>query len=118
MLSSRETGSTNKAHELYLAQRAAMDTGAIAANPNRYTPAEVSTLEFYYSEVARIGADAVATEYDNDPPADETMQRLVLTAYHIQNNCLDAPKPPRVCWQPFVGMFAPVFLANCTGFGN
>lgn len=79
---------TNKAHELYLSTRDAMDAGAIVANPNRFTSAEVSALEFYFSEVARIGADAVATEYDNDPPADETMQRLVLTAYHIQNNCL------------------------------
>jgi hypothetical protein len=43
---------TNKAHELYLATREAMDAGALVANPNRFTPAEVSALEFYYSEVA------------------------------------------------------------------
>ncbi|WP_425614210.1 terminase gpA endonuclease subunit [Anatilimnocola sp. NA78] len=79
---------TNKAHELYLANRELMDAGASVANPNRHTPAEASALEFYYSEVARLGADAVATEYDNDPPADESTQRILLTPYHIQNNCL------------------------------
>lgn len=78
---------TDKAHEFYLANRETMDAGSIVANPNRFTAAEVSALEFYYNEVARIGPEAVATEYDNDPPADEATLRTVLTAYHIQNNC-------------------------------
>ncbi len=65
-----------------------MDAGAVVANPNRHTPAEASALEYYYSEVARLRPEAVATEYDNDPPADESQQRVVLTAYHIQHNCL------------------------------
>ena len=78
---------TNKAHEFYLANRDLMDAGAIVANPNRFTAAEVSALEFYYSRVARVGQEAVSTEYDNNPPADENVQRLVLTAYHIQHNC-------------------------------
>jgi hypothetical protein len=78
---------TNKAHEFYLANREVMDAGAIVGNVNRFTAAEVTALEFYYTQVARLGAEAVATEYDNDPAADENTQRQVLTAYHIQNNC-------------------------------
>jgi hypothetical protein len=78
---------TSKAHEFYLANRDVMDAGAIVGNVNRFTAAEVSALEFYYTQVARLGAEAVATEYDNDPAEDENTQRLVLTAYHIQHNC-------------------------------
>jgi hypothetical protein len=59
---------TQAAHEFYVANREAMDDGAEVANPNRYTRGELSALQFYYNEVARIGHDAVATEYDNDPP--------------------------------------------------
>lgn len=59
---------TETAHELYVANRAEMERGSQVANPNRYTPGELSALQHYYNEVARIGADAVATEYDNDPP--------------------------------------------------
>jgi hypothetical protein len=56
------------ANEFYVANREAMDAGAIVANPNRYTHGELSALQFYYNEVARIGQEAVSTEYDNDPP--------------------------------------------------
>lgn len=61
---------TNLAHELYVANREAMDAGAVVANPNRYTTGQLSALQFYYDQVARIGPVAVATEYDNDPPED------------------------------------------------
>lgn len=60
-------GST-AAHEYYVSNRKAMDAGAEVANPNRYMAGELSALQHYYNEVARIGPDAVATEYDNDPP--------------------------------------------------
>lgn len=75
---------TNLAHEFYLANRTEMDRGAIVSNPNRFTADEVSALEFYYSEVARLGADGVATEYDNDPPAPSAITESLLTAHHIQ----------------------------------
>lgn len=60
--------STTLAHEFYIANREAMEAGADVANPNRYTQGELSALQFYFNEVARIGQDAVSTEYDNDPP--------------------------------------------------
>ncbi len=79
---------TNKAHEMYLEKFEEMNRGAEVANPNRFTSEESTALEFYFSRVARLGQDAVSTEYDNDPPSDETVQKIVLTSYHIQNNCL------------------------------
>jgi hypothetical protein len=86
-----------KAHKLYVDNRAAMDAGAIVSNPYRFdgtilkdgTARELSTLQRYYNEVQRIGQDAVSTEYDNDPPAEDAeVERLLLTAHHIQHNCL------------------------------
>lgn len=68
-----------RAHQFYLDNRAAMDFGAEVANPNRFNPQvlpdgsqiEVSSLQRYFNEVARIGQDAVSTEYDNDPPEED-----------------------------------------------
>jgi len=85
------------AHAMYVANRAVMDAGAQISNPHRYdgtlladgTQRQLSALQRYYDEVARIGADAVATELDNDPPAeDQDVDRLVLTAHRIQHQCL------------------------------
>jgi hypothetical protein len=55
------------AHDFYVAHRKAMDAGAVVANPNRCASGELSALQFYFNEVARIGPEAVAAEYDNDP---------------------------------------------------
>lgn len=42
------------------------------------TRMEESALQHYYNEVARIGPEAVATEYDNDPPEiEELLSRLL-----------------------------------------
>lgn len=79
---------TDKAAVFYRENRDAMDSGAVVANPHRYTDAQESALQFYYDQVARIGPEAVATEYDNDPPEDEGIDRLLLTAHHIQHSCL------------------------------
>ncbi|MCC7085884.1 MAG: phage terminase large subunit family protein [Pirellulales bacterium] len=65
-----------RAHQFYLDHRAEMDRGAKVANEHRFngqvlpdgTQLEVSALQRYFNEVARIGWEAVATEYDNDPP--------------------------------------------------
>ncbi|MEA2491841.1 MAG: hypothetical protein QOH21_3633, partial [Acidobacteriota bacterium] len=75
---------TNRAHEFYLANRKAMDAGAIVCNPHRFTPDESSALEFYFSEVARIGQEAVDTEYDNNPPEISAPIESKITAHHIQ----------------------------------
>lgn len=61
---------TTHAHEHFVANRDAMEGGAIVANPNRYMKGELSALQFYFDEVARTSQDAVSTEYDNDPPDD------------------------------------------------
>lgn len=80
---------TTLAHEFYVANRDAMDAGHLVANPNRYMQGELSALQFYYDEVARIGLEAVLAEYDNDPVEDdEEASRLLLTAHHIQHGCL------------------------------
>ncbi|MGA2619038.1 MAG: hypothetical protein ABSF26_15630 [Thermoguttaceae bacterium] len=65
-----------------------MDAGAVLANPNRFnntflpdgSQAEVSALQRYYNEVARIGQSAVSTEYDNNPPEEEGPQESGISA--------------------------------------
>lgn len=75
---------TALAHEHYVANRAAMEEGAVVANPNRYMPGELSALQHYYNEVARIGPEAVATEYDNDPPEQTGVVESGISAPKIQ----------------------------------
>lgn len=68
-----------RAHKFYLDNREVMDAGSEVANPNRFngqvlpdgSQLEVSSLQRYFNEVARIGQAAVSTEYDNDPPAED-----------------------------------------------
>lgn len=62
------------AHELYVANREAMDAGAVVANVNRYMQGELSALQSYYSELARKGPDYCATELNNDPPIEDEPQ--------------------------------------------
>jgi phage terminase large subunit GpA-like protein len=75
---------TTTAHEFYVANRDAMDAGAVVANPNRYTPGELSALQFYYNEVARTDAESVATELDNDPPEETVLIESGITPHRIQ----------------------------------
>jgi hypothetical protein len=80
------------AHAFYLENRAAMDEGAQVANSNRFNPQEladgtqleVSALQRYYNEVARIGPEAVAAEYDNDPPEEAGPVESGITPHRIQ----------------------------------
>jgi len=81
-----------EAHKFYLANRKKMNAGSKVANPHRFnsqklpdgSQIEVSSLQRYYNEVARLGLDAVATEYDNDPPEESGPIESGLTAYRIQ----------------------------------
>lgn len=75
---------TIAAREFYLGRRAEMDAGAVVANPNRFTAGEFSALQHYYNLVARIGAEAVATEYDNDPPEETGPVESGITPFRIQ----------------------------------
>jgi len=80
------------AHAFYLENRAAMDTGADVANANRFNPEvlpdgsqlELSALQRYYNEVTRIGPEAVASEYDNDPPEEAGPVESGITPTRIQ----------------------------------
>jgi len=77
-----------EAHWFYLNQREAMDAGAVVGNEHSYDtrpssdgdPIEVSALQAYYNRVADFGRDAVATEYDNDPPPPSGPDTSSLTA--------------------------------------
>jgi hypothetical protein len=60
--------SPTEATEYYVANREAMDAGAVASNPYRFVDGvELSPIQHFYNWVARIGWDAVLAEYQNDP---------------------------------------------------
>lgn len=88
------------AHKFYLKHRKAMDAGAVVANPHRFngeklpdgSSSEASALERYFNEVARIGPEAVATEYDNDPPEETGPIESGITAYRIQRQLSGYPR--------------------------
>lgn len=79
-----------RSHGFLLNNYDLMHAGAEVANPHRFnaqvlpdgSQLEVSALQRYYNEVARIGQDAVSTEYDNDPK-DVTASSDILTADQI-----------------------------------
>lgn len=76
--------STNHAHEFYVANRSEMDAGAVVGNPYRRGDArELSALQFYYNEVARIGQDAVDTELQNNPPEETGVVESGITPFRV-----------------------------------
>jgi hypothetical protein len=75
---------TTLAFDFYRKHRRAMDAGAVVANPNRRPGGQLSGLQFYYDFVARKGADAAASELDNDPPEESGPVESGITALHIQ----------------------------------
>lgn len=76
---------TDNAHLFYLANQVAMDDGAEVSNAYRFDPnTQASALEFYFSQVAKLGQEAVSTEYDNEPPVEAASEDIVLTAKRIQ----------------------------------
>lgn len=91
---------TRDAHRFYLSNREAMEAGAVVANPHRFDPADLgdgtlleeSALQRYYNMVARIGPDAVATEYDNDPPESGEAKDDGLTPHRIQHQVSGYPR--------------------------
>lgn len=62
---------TTLALDLFVANRVAMEAGAIVANPYRRHAENLSALQFYFDEWARKDEAYVLTELDNDPPEDE-----------------------------------------------
>lgn len=88
------------AHRFYLDHRSDMDAGAVVANPHRFDPAELgdgtrleeSALQRYYNMVARLGPEAVATEYDNDPPEETGIVESGITPNRIQRQVSGVPR--------------------------
>ena len=84
-----------RSHRFYLEHRNEMDAGAVIANPHRYDPTvqpdgtlrEASALQAYYNLVAKLGAEVVATEYDNDPPEESAIVESALSPTRIQRSC-------------------------------
>jgi phage terminase large subunit GpA-like protein len=77
-----------------------MDAGATVANEHRFdgtvlpdgTAREISALQHYYNEVVRIGAEAVATELDNDPPEESGPVESGITSTRIQRQLNGHPR--------------------------
>jgi hypothetical protein len=73
------------AHKFYQKNRKAMDAGAVVANPNRFdADKELSALQRYYNEVARIGQEAAETEYNNNPAEETGPVESGLSATRVQ----------------------------------
>lgn len=81
-----------RSHAFYTSRIEVMDAGAVVSNPNRFDPtllpdgtqAEVSALQHYFNEVARIGQEAVDTELDNNPPEETAVVESGITPHRIQ----------------------------------
>jgi hypothetical protein len=88
-----------RAHAFYIANREAMDRGAVVANPNRFygdmlpdgTQQEVSALQHYYNQIIVMGSrEAVETEYDNSPP-EEDRQTSGIVPSRVQSRVSGLP---------------------------
>lgn len=75
---------THLAREHYRKNRAAMDAGAIVANPYRTPDGELSALEMYYRRIARTSPEDVATELDNHPPEEAGPIESGISAHRVQ----------------------------------
>lgn len=84
---------TTHARELYEANRAAMDAGAIVANPYRHYPDQLSAIQFYFDEWARKNEGYVLTELDNDPPEDEGISESGINPRLVQMQVATRPTP-------------------------
>ncbi len=60
-----------KATAFYVANREAMDEGAIVSNPHSIKEGDVSALQSHYNQIADAGLDNFLTEYQNAPPVDD-----------------------------------------------
>jgi len=79
-----EDKATDKAGEYYLANREAMDAGAVMGNPYRIKPGSVSALQTFYNQVADNGIGFALSELQNDPEDDEPVDSLKLRPGTVQ----------------------------------
>jgi hypothetical protein len=83
---------TTKADKLYAKHQKAMDAGAVMGNPYRMPRGERSALQFFFIEVARLGWDAVNSEYQNDPPEESGPVESGITPLRIQRQVNGMPR--------------------------
>jgi hypothetical protein len=76
---------TTTAEDYYLANREAMDAGAVVSNPYRYKPGEHSAIQSFYNSVAKNGWDSVNAELQNDPADDAIDDQSTITAHTVRN---------------------------------
>lgn len=89
-----------RSHNFYATRKDEMDAGAVVSNENRYDPTllpdgsqtELSALQHYFNEVARIGPEAVATELDNNPPEETAVVESGITPHRIQKQVSGLPR--------------------------
>lgn len=96
------TGDTNArgAHAFYLANRRAMDEGAVLGNPYNFiaslltdgTQQESSALEHCYNLIADRGWEHFATEFLNDPPEETGPIESGISATRIQMQVSGVPR--------------------------
>jgi len=80
-----------EAHRLYEANFEAMNAGAKLSNPHDFdalpmpdgSVKQLSALQKCYDFIADHGLEAFETEYQNDPPADESKIESKLTWFHV-----------------------------------
>jgi hypothetical protein len=76
-----------------------MNAGAVVANPWRKPGGERTALQWYFNEVARTSAEAVAQELDNDPPEEAGPVESGITASRVQRQLsgFDRQRVPPGC---------------------
>ncbi len=74
---------TAEATAFYLANREAMDRGAVVAWPERRDPGDVSAIQHEMHLRADLGEEAYAAEYQNEPARAESLGPPTLTAAEI-----------------------------------
>jgi hypothetical protein len=79
-----EDKATDNAGAFYLANREAMDAGAVMGNPYRIKPGSISALQTFYNQVADNGIGFALSELQNDPEDDSPIDSLKLRPGTIQ----------------------------------
>lgn len=96
-----------RSHKFYLDNREEMDRDHVISNKNRFdgslladgSQVEVSALQRYFNEVAKLGQSSVSTEFDNDPPEELAVVESGLEPRRIQTKVNNHPRrviPPGV----------------------
>ena len=77
---------SDAATEYYRANRAAMDKGAVLSWPERYSPGQLSGLQYAMDLYLDRGVRVFFSEFQNDPRSAQKKQVYNLTAERVRNN--------------------------------